>query len=157
MDQEGGSPILVWISEISKNILGSQKNLVSGILNNHLDFWDLIDLKKYTEISKKSDMILLTLFSLTLLILWTRLILLKLLTLLTLLTLVTLSTLSTLLTLLTLATLSNDIVVAIWNKNLDGFWGYASISKTRPNESPIWVQEMLAHLKTACQVSFMGL
>ena len=25
MDQEGGSPILVWISEISKSILGSQK------------------------------------------------------------------------------------------------------------------------------------
>jgi len=64
MDQEGGPPILVWISEISKNILGSQKNLVSGILNNHVDFRDLKDLKKCTEISKKSDMILLSLLAL---------------------------------------------------------------------------------------------
>ena len=55
--------------------------------------------------------------------------LLTMLTLLTLLTTLTLLTLLTLLMLLTLHTLSIDIVVLIWNTNLDGFRGYVQSQK----------------------------
>ena len=108
--------------EISKKCYGSQKNnwISKYLTRSQKILWDLKNsLRPHIDTCSNFK-------NLTLLIM---LILLTLLTMLTLLTLLTTLTLLMLLMLLTLHTLSIDIVVLIWNTNLDGFRGYVQSQK----------------------------
>ena len=101
-----------------------------------MDFWDLKDLKKCTEISKKVRYDIIGIVFIDIVDIVEIVDIVDIIEIVNIVDIIdtvdklTLLKLLKLLTLLTLTTLSNDVVVAIWNKNRDGFWGYASISKT---------------------------